>query len=164
MVYPALLQLMRTPLLPVVDWTDAPADLNGLVRFAERRNLVSARVQSHFKRNLPQDLTSRSPVFCPHTAFLCFVLFSEQTAILYLHCINWLVFYSRDGQCLLCGPNWIFKCNTRYFWSLMRRPGFDPRPVHARFVVDKVTLGQDFLRVLRVSPVTNIRTMLRIHL
>jgi hypothetical protein len=31
-------RLMRTPRLPVVDWTDAPADLNGLVRFAERRN------------------------------------------------------------------------------------------------------------------------------
>ena len=29
------------PRLPVVDWTDAPADLNGLVRFAKRRNLVS---------------------------------------------------------------------------------------------------------------------------
>ena len=26
----------------------SPADLNGLVRFAERRNLVSARVPSHF--------------------------------------------------------------------------------------------------------------------
>ena len=30
-----------------------PADLNRLVRFAERRNLVSARVPSHFKRSLP---------------------------------------------------------------------------------------------------------------
>jgi len=40
--YPTLLLLlMRAPRLPVVDWTDAPADLNGLVRFAERRNLVS---------------------------------------------------------------------------------------------------------------------------
>ena len=27
--------------------------LNGLVRFAQRRNLVSARVPSHFKRSLP---------------------------------------------------------------------------------------------------------------
>jgi hypothetical protein len=36
----------------LVDCTDAPADLNGLVRFAERRNLVSARVPSHFKRSL----------------------------------------------------------------------------------------------------------------
>ena len=51
-MYPALLPLMRTPRLPVVDWTDAPADLNGLVRFAERRNLVSAREPSHFKRSL----------------------------------------------------------------------------------------------------------------
>jgi hypothetical protein len=52
MVYPALLPLMHTPRLPAVDWTDVPADLNGLVRFAERRNLVSARVPSHFKRSL----------------------------------------------------------------------------------------------------------------
>jgi hypothetical protein len=52
MVYPALLPLLCTPRLPVVDWTDAPADLNGLVRFAERRNLVSARVPSHFTRSL----------------------------------------------------------------------------------------------------------------
>ena len=52
MVYSTLLPLMRTPRLPVVDWTDAPAVLNGLVRFAERRNLVPARVPSHFKRSL----------------------------------------------------------------------------------------------------------------
>ena len=43
---------MGTPRLPLVDCTDAPADLNGLVRFAERRNLVSARVPSHCKRSL----------------------------------------------------------------------------------------------------------------
>jgi len=30
-----------------------PADLNGLVRLAERRNLVCARVPSHFKSGLP---------------------------------------------------------------------------------------------------------------
>jgi len=30
-----------------------PADLNGLIRFAERRNLVSACVPSHFKWHLP---------------------------------------------------------------------------------------------------------------
>jgi len=53
MVYPALLPLMRTPRLPVVDRTDATAYLNALVRFAERRNLVSARVPSHFYWPLP---------------------------------------------------------------------------------------------------------------
>jgi len=36
-----------------VERTDAPAVLNGLVRFAERRDLVSARVPSHLKRGLP---------------------------------------------------------------------------------------------------------------
>jgi hypothetical protein len=51
-VYPALLPLMRTTRLPAVDWTEAPADLNGLVRFGERLNLVSARVPSLFKRTL----------------------------------------------------------------------------------------------------------------
>ena len=53
MVYPALLPLMRTPRLPVVDCTDAPADSNGPIRFAKRRNLVSVHVPSHFKRSLP---------------------------------------------------------------------------------------------------------------
>ena len=45
--------VMLTPRLPVGDWTEAPADLNGLLRFAEGPNLVSARVPSHFKRSLP---------------------------------------------------------------------------------------------------------------
>jgi len=51
-VYPALLTLMRTPRLPAVDGTDAPADLNGFVGFGERGNLGSARVPSRFKRSL----------------------------------------------------------------------------------------------------------------
>jgi hypothetical protein len=34
-------------------WTDAHADLNGLVRFAERQNLISARVPSHFNWPVP---------------------------------------------------------------------------------------------------------------
>jgi hypothetical protein len=32
------------------------------------------------------------------------------------------------------------------------RPGFDPGSVHVGFVVDKVTLGQVFPRVLRFFP------------
>ena len=68
MVYPALLPLMRTPRLPVVDWTDVPpADLNGLVRFAERRNLVSARVPSHFNWPLP---TFRSAAYLSYFGLL----------------------------------------------------------------------------------------------
>ena len=56
LVYPALLKLMRTPRLPAVDLTDSPTDLNGLVRFEERRNLVSARVPSRSARAIHQPL------------------------------------------------------------------------------------------------------------
>jgi hypothetical protein len=45
---------MCTPRLPTVEWTDAPTGLNGLVCFAERRNLVSARMPSHFNWPLLQ--------------------------------------------------------------------------------------------------------------
>jgi len=38
----------------------------------------------------------------------------------------------------------------------LRRPGFDPRPVHVMSVFDKVALGQVFLRV-RLSPVSIIQ-------
>ena len=44
------------------------------------------------------------------------------------------------------------------------RPGFDPRPVSARVVVEKVALGQGFLRTLRFSLISIIPRMLHIHL
>jgi len=59
MVYPALLPLMRTRRLPLVDRSDAPADLNGLFRFALRRNLVSVLVPSHFNWSLLTVLMQR---------------------------------------------------------------------------------------------------------
>ena len=43
-----------------------PTDLNGIVRFAERRNLVSARVPSHFKRSLPWALSCFPKNFAGH--------------------------------------------------------------------------------------------------
>jgi hypothetical protein len=41
-----------------------------------------------------------------------------------------------------------------------RRAGFDPGSVHVGFVVDKVTLGQVFPRVLPFSPVNFIPPVL----
>jgi len=46
------------------------ADLNGFVRFAERRNLVSARVPSHFKRSLHVYRTFPSTAFFSSKALL----------------------------------------------------------------------------------------------
>jgi hypothetical protein len=48
-------------------------------------------------------------------------------------------------------------CIRQYYITItLLTPGFAPRSVHVGFVVDKVTLEQVFLRVLRVSPVNII--------
>ena len=44
------------------------------------------------------------------------------------------------------------------------RSGFNHRPVHMGFMVDKVALGQVFLRVLWFFPVCTIPPMLHIHI
>ena len=65
--------LIRTPRLPAVDWTDAPADLNGLARFGQRQNLVSARVPPRFKRGILQCCPSTNLWCCHHrTAVITF--------------------------------------------------------------------------------------------
>jgi hypothetical protein len=38
----------------------------------------------------------------------------------------------------------------------LRNPGIAPRSIHVGFMVDKVTLGQVFLRVLRFFPINTI--------
>ena len=43
------------------------------------------------------------------------------------------------------------------------RSGFDPRPVSARVVVEKVALGQGFLRALRFSLISIIPFVPHIH-
>jgi hypothetical protein len=45
--------------------------------------------------------------FCPHGVFMCFVWIWEQTAIISLYNINWLVFKTETGR-LLCGTDYIF--------------------------------------------------------
>ena len=42
-------------------------------------------------------------MFSPHTVFMCFVWIWEQTAIISLYNINWLVFYNRDLNYVLLG-------------------------------------------------------------
>jgi len=39
--------------------------------------------------------------FCPHSVFVCFVWTSEQTAIISLYSINWLVFVT-ETECVYC--------------------------------------------------------------
>ena len=52
-------------------------------------------------------LTFNNSTFCPHTAFTCSGWIWEQTAIISLYSINWLVCIT-DGECLLRGTDRIF--------------------------------------------------------
>ena len=56
--YPALLPLMRTSRLPGSRQNWHPRRFKWTLRFAKRRNLVSARVPSRFKRSLQQYVSS----------------------------------------------------------------------------------------------------------
>ena len=46
-------------------------------------------------------LTFNNSAFCPHTVFMCSVWISEQTAIISLYNINWLVFIT-ETECAYC--------------------------------------------------------------
>ena len=46
-----------------------------------------------------------------HSVFMCFVWISEQTAIISLYSINWLVFIT-ETECLLRGTDWVFVYNS----------------------------------------------------
>jgi hypothetical protein len=120
MVYPALLPLMCTPRLPVVDWTDAPADLNGLVRFAERRNMVSARVPSHFERSLS---TFRSNVLFPsgrESVIFFVLLFLSLRSVYSTQCLQMqphnVLNYSRFFH---VGDSFRIKRSAKVIWHLM---------------------------------------------
>ena len=53
-------------------------------------------------------LTFNNPTFCPHSVFMCFVWISEQTAIISLYNINWLVF--RRVSKIAKGNHWLHVC------------------------------------------------------
>ena len=50
---------------------------------------------------VPQGLISLNVAFCPHSEFMCFVWIWEQTAIISLYSINWLVFIT-EMECIYC--------------------------------------------------------------
>ena len=80
--------------------------------------------------------------FCPHSVFMCFVWISEQTAIISLYSITWLVFIT-ETVCVYCavraGSVYIIQVNFHFQIARSmteeftdtglspRRRGFDPR-------------------------------------
>ena len=53
-------------------------------------------------------LTFNNSTFCPHSVFVCFVWISEQTAIISLYNINWLVFIT-ETVCVYCAVRTEFR-------------------------------------------------------
>ena len=60
-------------------------------------------------------LTLTNSTFCPHSVFMCFVWIWEQTAIISLYSIDWLVFIT-ETECVYCAvrstfcPQSVFMC------------------------------------------------------
>jgi hypothetical protein len=63
------------------------------------RNWMWTLVQTMW--TLQTGLTFSSSTFCTHSVFMCFVWISEQTVIISLYSINWLVFII-ETECVYC--------------------------------------------------------------
>jgi hypothetical protein len=107
---------------------------------------------------------------------MCFVWISEQTAIISLYNINWLVCVT-ETECVYCAVRtgslvlhglqhnlltvpWLMQLFARVS---PQNPGFDFSSVHVRLVMDKVALWEFSLQVLQFSPVSIIPPMLHTH-
>jgi len=137
-------------------------------------------------------VTCSNSKFYPHGVFMCFVLISEQTAIISLYSINWLIFIT-ETECAYCAVRtgfvssnlivlfkalicWSFNghsvyCDMRtrilylcYMQSLFFTTETRVRSQVSPFMAWKVVLGQGFLRVLRFTPHSIIPPLLHTHL
>jgi hypothetical protein len=71
-------------------------------------NQCSWRCSHDWKKHLclcTTSLTFNNSTFCPHSVFMCFVWIWEQTAIISLHNINWLVFIT-ETESVYCAVRW----------------------------------------------------------
>jgi DNA-directed RNA polymerase subunit RPC12/RpoP len=68
---------------------------------------------------IPSGLTFTNSTFCPHSVFMCFVWISEQTAIISLYSINWLVFIA-ETECVYCAVRTLYSArfNIHKFYVL----------------------------------------------
>ena len=104
-------------------------------------------------------LTFTNSTFCPQSAFMCFVWISEQTAIISLYSINWLVCVT-ETECVYCAvrTGCLNISQFKFYWnirgSLCSIPGCGERSGS----------GTVFLRILRFSTVSIILPLLHTYL
>jgi len=88
---------------------------------------------------------------------MCFVWISEQTAIISLYNINWLVFIT-ETECVYCAVR------TGYLNKfILMRPVITGAQILSQAATWEVCCGKIFLSVFRLSPVTVNPQLLRIH-
>ena len=89
-------------------------------------HLIALTLYSPLVTICTASLTFSNPTFCPHSVFMCFVWISEQTAIISLYNINWLVFITemesvycavRTGCLLIIYINLMFKRQTQLLYT-----------------------------------------------
>ena len=108
-------------------------------------------------------LTFSNSTFCPHSAFMCFVWIWEQTAIIPLYSINWLVFII-ETECLLRGTDWIFIYNSGSWSQASQRIGWVRYRVSPYGICEPSVTVTGFLSVLRFPAVNIGPPMLHNHL
>ena len=69
-----------------------PAFLTNLPRLSLVSPFICCQYPNYWLLYMPPSLTFNNSTFCPHSVFMCFVWIWEQTAIISLYNIKWLVF------------------------------------------------------------------------
>jgi hypothetical protein len=77
--------------------------------FKSNFSLVILPFKAQWLLCLPRGLTLKNVAFCPHSVFMCFVWISEQTAIISLYNVNWLVCIT-ETECVYCLVRTVFMC------------------------------------------------------
>ena len=75
--------------------------LKGFPQFLQASAACRRTLYSPLVTICTTSLTFTYPTFCPHSVFMCFVWISEQTAIISLYNINWLVCIT-ETECVYC--------------------------------------------------------------
>jgi hypothetical protein len=83
---------------------------------------------------VPPCLTFNNSTFCPHIVFMCFVWISEQTAIISLYNINWLVCVT-ETECVYCAV----RTETTLFLDICSRSLFSLREVFQLATAQQLT-------------------------
>jgi len=78
-----------------------------------RLSTTAIKFKAQWSLYVPPHWTFGHSAFYPHSVFVCFVWIWEQTAIISLYSINWLVFIT-ETECLLRGTDWVFIYNFTF--------------------------------------------------